>query len=254
MEDCVPPQIFEARGRAQRAIEPKIRSRTRMRMRRLADSPLPEERAEEARSANVRMFTMHARGIPDLYSSESEAATARNRFLTWQCKLRQRAMRYEAGRPSAGMRPALDDPMRQTTRLRITVLIVPREPAAAAAQFQYIVRMTNDPAERLAKGLQILSGDYFQHASQFSDEMTALFGGGSSIVEHLSGHGRCVLDFREGGVEFHVPCQVANLDSGHPGLLHTYWHNRIFGPDFPGEIRGLSFTPNWGQTEHDTST
>ena len=196
---------------------------------------------------------MPDREIPDPYSPESEAAAAHDRFLTWQCRLRQRAMRYEGGRPSPGMRPFLAGPTWPSMRSRIAVLIVPREPAAATAQFQYIVRMTNDPTERLAKGLQLLSSDYFQYPSQFSDEMTALFGGGSSVVEHLGRDGRCVLDFKEGAERFRLPCQVAELDSDHPGWLHTYWHNRIFGPDFPGELRALSFAPNWCGAERDTS-
>ncbi len=77
-------------------------------------------------------------------------AALRDRFLGWQCRLRQMAVRQAGGRPTSGMRPEVrlaeaDTPLTDTPPGAaplgaITTLIVRREPREASAQFRHMVR------------------------------------------------------------------------------------------------------------------
>ncbi len=138
-----------------------------------------------------------------------EAAALRDRFLGWQCRLRQLAMRRGDGRPSPGVRPQVLREDGRALALAITILIHHREPAPATDAFRHIVRRTNDPKERYWAALKLLSAAHFQRPMAFSDVMTALFAATSPLVAGLSETGRCVLGFAEHRQSYRLPCAVA---------------------------------------------
>ena len=177
-------------------------------------------------------------------TKESELALRRD-FLGWQCRIRQRAVRHDDGRPSAGMRPEvlMGD---QTEGLgRIVVLIVKSQAGAFASRFRFMASKTNDPADRRDSALRFLAAGYYQNPDEFSDELTALFTPRSGFADHLLGAGRCVLAFEQYGQRYRLPCAVRDIPETDNAYQVTYWHNSLFNPAIPGGIQVLGFQPDW---------
>jgi hypothetical protein len=177
---------------------------------------------------------------------ESAQETLRRHFLGWQCRIRQRAVRQDGGRPCEGMRP-----MVTPGEARITVLIVGADPRDDTAQLRHLARKTHDPAERLDAALRTLSATHYQHPDSFSDRITALFGPGSDLPERLLDDGRCRLDFQQYNQHYRIPCAAGELAENDPAWQATFWHNTMFNPNIPAGIRILAFTPDWAAAEAD---
>ncbi|NIR29083.1 MAG: hypothetical protein GWN84_07160 [Gammaproteobacteria bacterium] len=177
--------------------------------------------------------------------NEAARAHLRDHFLRWQCRVRQQAVREQGGRPSPGMRPLVSLPEETQPLATITVLVVRGEPEEFTAQFRFIVRKSHDPAEHYENGLRVLAAEYYQYPQAFSDRMTALFAGGSSLARRLREATRCILDFEQANQRYTIPCAVAPLSSGLPAFEATYWHNSLFNPAIPPEVDVLSFAPDW---------
>jgi hypothetical protein len=182
---------------------------------------------------------------------EGAQATLRDHFLGWQCRLRQLAVRQAGGRPTSGMRPALFLPDQSAAAADITVLIIRREPAETTAEFRHLVQRTNDPAERYDSALKHLAAAYYQRPREFSDELTALFGPRSELVERLLVEDRCALEFTQYQQRYLLPCRVRDLAESMPAFQATYWHNALFNPKLPAGIRILGFQPDWARAEAD---
>lgn len=175
----------------------------------------------------------------------------RDHFLGWQCRLRQLAVREAEGRPTAGMRPAVSLAGQTEATGEITVLIVPHAPQETTAEFRHIVRRTHDPAERYKSALKILAASYYQYPQDFSDELTALFGPGSALAEHLLGDGHCRLGFEQYSQRYALPCQVRALPESAPAFQATLWHNSLFNAGIPAGVQILGFQPDWATAEAD---
>lgn len=185
---------------------------------------------------------------------EAAQAALRDHFLGWQCRLRQLAVREAAGRPTTGMRPLILDlassgPASGDELMRITVLIVQKEPAEITAQFRHMVRKTQDPAERYDAALKTLAAAYYQRSREFSDEMTALFGPDSSLAARLLQAGGCKLEFEQYNQLYRLPCSARDLSEADPAYQATYWHNSLFNAAIPGGIRILGLQPDWAHAE-----
>lgn len=176
---------------------------------------------------------------------DAAAALLREKFIFWQCRLRQLAVRREGGRPSAGMQPCVLSLSGEELAPRVTVLILPADPDHSIKLFRYQVLKTPDPAERYDKALEILAGSYFQRPREFGDVMTALFAGRSGLADRLLGLRHCLLAFEQYGQLWHLPCLVAELAESEPFYQATYWHNRLFNANMPAAVCVLSFTPDW---------
>lgn len=176
---------------------------------------------------------------------EPAAAALRDEFVGWQCRLRQLAVRENAGRPTSGMRPRIVDAGGAEVSPGVTVLILPAEPEDSTQQFRYEVLKTQDPVERYDKALQILASNYFQRPRAFSDVMTALFGPSLPLVDRLLDEGRSVLEFSQFSKGYRIPCEVDELHEDDAFYQATYWHNSLYNPNIPAGIRILSFTPDW---------
>ncbi len=184
---------------------------------------------------------------------EAVQAALRDHFLGWQCRLRQMAVRQAGGRPTSGMRPEVRLEGAAEALGRITVLILPKAPEQATAQFRHMVRKTQDPAERYDAALAILAAAYYQRPQEFSDELTALFGPASDIAGRLLTAGRCVLAFDQYSQRYRLPCAVRRLAEDDPAYQATYWHNALFNPTLPGGVRVLAFQPDWTRAEAEPS-
>jgi len=174
----------------------------------------------------------------------------RRGFLGWQCRVRQYAMR-DGGRPTDGMRPAVLLNGETEPVAHIVVLIVPVEPDEAIAQFRHFAKRTHDPAERFANAMRHLSSSYYQRADGFAEEMTALFGAASALAARLADDGACTLVFEQNTQRFVLPTSLRELPDSHPHWQTTYWHNSLFNPELPGEVRVLGFKPDWRRAKAD---
>lgn len=181
--------------------------------------------------------------------TQQAAQTLRKEFIGWQCRLRQLVARQGGGRPTSGMRPRALSPLGEEVAPAITVLLNELEPDHSISQFKFQYQRTQDPVERYDKILELLSGSYFQQPANFTDVMTALFGPASDIAAALLNHGRCILEFEQYSQAYRIACAVRAVDEKSPLHQATYWHNRMFNPNMPAEIRILAFAPDWRHSE-----
>ena len=172
-------------------------------------------------------------------------AELRDHFLGWQCRLRQIAVREGGGRPSEGMRPLVTPAGHAEAVGPITVLMNRREPYESLMQLKHIVRRTADPLVRLEDGVKLLQGTYYQKAREFSDVMTALFAPDSRLAPQLVHLGKARLDFQQFRQSYRIPCEVRLLAERDEAWQATYWHNSIFNPNLPGDVKILAFLPDW---------
>ena len=171
--------------------------------------------------------------------------TLRQRFLIWQCRIRQIAMREDGGRPSAGMRPQILSPDGRTLSDGVVVLLVRSDPAESTDFFRFQVNRNHDPNEVYLKGLAFLQSTHYHRASQFSDEMTALFLPESRLAALLAGLRTCRLEFRQFGQSFRLPCGAREMAPDEPAYRSTLWHNRLFNTRLSDDVRIIGFKPDW---------
>lgn len=181
--------------------------------------------------------------------SDPRADELRDHFLGWQCRIRQIAMRQDAGRPSPGMRPRALSFAGQEIAAALTVLMVPREPEESTALFRFQVQKTVDPREVYERGLAFLQADYFQQPGEFSDRLAAVLPAASTLAIRLAAEATCVLEFDQFRQFYRLPCAVRELPVGDPGREAALWHNRLFNPALPDDVRVLGFQADWAKAE-----
>lgn len=169
----------------------------------------------------------------------------RHRFLDWQCRIRQTAMRVDGGRPTPGMRPQLLDHKGKELAPALTVLLVPKTPEETTAFFRFQVKKSTDPREVYDKALRFLQADYFANPNALNDRLLATLPGDSPLAGMMSETKRCVLVFAEGRWHYRVPCKVKTLKEGHADREAAIWHNRVFNPALPDSVHVLAFDPDW---------
>ena len=169
----------------------------------------------------------------------------RRDFLGWQCRIRQLSVRQSGGRPTPGMQPRVFLPPDQTDLGNIVVLVRKKASQEVTSQLQHMVRKTRDPAERHESALGFLAAAYYQRPDEFSDELTALFGSRSTRVEQLLEARQCTLDFAQFEQRYCLTCRVGTLAKSDAAYEFTYWHNSLFNPSIPGDVRILAFQPDW---------
>jgi hypothetical protein len=175
----------------------------------------------------------------------------RDHFLGWQCRIRQIAMRQDEGRPSSGMRPKVFTRDGQELSSGVIVVLVPRDPEQSTTFFRFQAQRTHDPRQTYEKGLEYLQATHFQHPKSFSDEITALFVPKSALADRLLEAGECLLAFEQFSQSYRMFCKVRALDPQEPAFEATFWHNRLFNPNLPGEVAILGFQPDWHSAQAD---
>jgi hypothetical protein len=185
--------------------------------------------------------------------NEQDAGGERLRahFLGWQCRIRQIAMRKDAGRPSAAMRPRVLLPGGAELLPAMVTVLVPEDPHESTDFFRHQVRRTNDPRQIYEKVLEFLQATHFQDSKRFSDALTALFPRGSVAAARLVGQGECILEFDQFSQFYRMICTVAELGPDDPAREATLWHNRAFRPEIPDDVHVLAFTPDWRSVQAD---
>jgi hypothetical protein len=173
------------------------------------------------------------------------ARKLRDRFLAWQCRIRQEAVRQEGGRPSSGMRPRVLDKKGNELAAALTVLLVPSDPEESTAFFRYQVMRSPDPRETYARALGYLQADYFQKPKDFSDKLLAVLPSDSTLAEALIGDGACYLAFEQYQQSYRLPCAVRELKRGDAFREAAIWHNRLFNPALPDKVHIVAFKPDW---------
>jgi hypothetical protein len=175
----------------------------------------------------------------------------RRRFLGWQCRLRQIAMRQDGGRPSPGMRPRVLADAGEEIAPALTVLIIPDEPDESTAFFRFQLQRSADPRDAYERGLAFLQADYFQEPAAFSDRLVAVLPERSPAASRLVAEKRCLLVFDQWRQSFRLPCTVDELAVGDALRDAALWHNRLFNPMLPDSVHVLSFQPDWTSASAD---
>jgi hypothetical protein len=179
---------------------------------------------------------------------DKAARKLRDGFLSWQCRIRQIAMRRDDGRPSPGMRPRVLAKGNELAAA-LTVLLVPAKPDASTAFFRFQVTRSADARDIYERALTYLQADYFQDPAAFSDVLVAVLPERSPISTVLVAVKACTLDFEQSNRRFTLACAVRALAAREPERDAAIWHNRLFNPALPDTVEVLAFKPDWASTE-----
>ena len=173
----------------------------------------------------------------------------RDRFLRWQCRIRQIAMRSEGGRPTSGMSPLVHvsgEPV-----ARVVTVLCKRSEHSVTMELRHLARRTQDPAERRDNALRLFAERHYQAATEFSDILTASFPPASGTAARLLEARECRLDFEQFGQRYRLHCSVRRLSENNSLREATFWHNLLFNPRLPADCIILGFEPDWGRSEAD---
>ena len=177
----------------------------------------------------------------------------RDRFLGWQCRVRQISMRSHDGRPTGGMTPLVSATGEDAPVGRIVTVICRRPEHSVTMELRHLARRTHDPAERRENALKFLAERYYQSWREFSDVLTASFPPGSETAATLLEHRECRLAFEQFSQRFDVHCTVRRLSRNNPLREATFWHNLLFNPRLSADCVILGFQPDWPKSEAEPS-
>ncbi|CAN5313416.1 hypothetical protein BH10PSE7_BH10PSE7_21340 [soil metagenome] len=166
-------------------------------------------------------------------------------FLGWQCRIRQMAMRDFAGMPQPAMQPAVSTRKGEVLSARMTILLIPREPAESTAFLKFQPQRYRDPERALDAGLKYLAGEHYQIPEAFSDEMTAVFPPGSPLAAGIIAAKVVLLDFAQFSQTYRMFCKVRRIGPRDPAREASFAHNRVFNPNLPNDAVVLGFKPEW---------
>lgn len=169
----------------------------------------------------------------------------REQFFSWQCRVRQMAMREDEGRPSPGMCPKLMTVNDEVITDRLITMIIRGDSEESTDFFRFQVQKNHDPNEIRNKTITYLQSTHYHGPREFSDCLTALFGEDSSIADKLVELGKCVLEFKQFNQGYKLHCNVERLQHGNAEHDATLWHNRCFNPNLSDNVKILQFTPDW---------
>lgn len=176
--------------------------------------------------------------------TQPEQQRLRDGFFRWQCRIRQISVRKANARPTSGMVPTVRVPGTSDGASRLTVLIMKNDPAVTD-QFRFYYQKTLEPAERFDNAVKYMSAAYYQQPESFRKELSALCSGTHAVADKLLQARECVLEFEQYNQSFRIPCRVHAALQGDAIYEATYWHNILFNPGLPPDIRVLVFKPMW---------
>lgn len=127
----------------------------------------------------------------------------------------------------------------------VIVLLAQKDPEPHTGLFRHIVRQTPDPKKRYDGAIKLLGAEYYVRPEQFSGMLTAQFERDSTIAVELIDAGRCTMAFAQGPRAYALPSRVRELAPSDANHQATYWHNHLFNPCPPDEVRVLEFQPIW---------
>jgi hypothetical protein len=165
------------------------------------------------------------------------------KFIAWQCRVRKQSMRELGGKRTDGMSAGVYSVKGGEEQTRLNFLLNKEDGEFLTSDFRHIVRKSQDPADRVKNGLKILSEWHYQHDSDFSRQLTALFYLDSDVADALAMAGECHLKFAQDSIEHAFDFDVFELDEEDSAYQATYWHNHVFNASMPGKVRVFGFNP-----------
>jgi len=202
-------------------------------------------RVPDAGNGRSAARTDTARRAIELLGRRPPDHRLKERFLRWQCRVRQLAMRERGGRPDEALMPNLTRAGEEAPAGQIITLISKWGAYSRTAELRHLVKRTNDPSERRARALELFSETWYQQAREFSDILTATFPPASSGAAAIVAAERCTLDFAAYSQRFTLDCAVRALAPSHPLHQATWWHNVLFNPTLHPDTVVLAFEPDW---------
>jgi len=181
---------------------------------------------------------MTTESIVQLFGKAPKNRELMERFLRWQCRVRQIAMRDKEGRPDDAITPSLTLPGESEPLGHVITLLTKWNAYSVTPEMTHMVKRTNDPAQRREKALQYFSSTHYQKFKEFSDSIKA---------------GECTLVFEAYGQRFDLICSVSRLEKINPMFQATYWHNLLFNPALHPDTQILQFEPDWGRSTAEPS-
>lgn len=190
-----------------------------------------------------------------LYSQNEDSNVAdegvllRERFLRWQCRVRQIIMRKHQGRPDESIMADAFLPDQKEPVGCIITLLLKSPDYAQTMEFRHIALKTHDPAQRMENAIKFLSSSYYQNAHQFSDCLFASFSSSSSLGGALLQKKSCRLKFQAYQQGFSVACHVTKLNPQDYFFQAAWWHNTLFNPALSRDVTFLCLTPDWDNSQ-----
>ena len=178
-----------------------------------------------------------------------EAANRKQKFLGWQCLIRQYAVRQNDGRPSPGMRPLLALPNDVYDPYPVTTLIHKVDCEEITAELQFLAQKTLDPKIRFDEAVKYLSAIHYQRSRDFGDQMTALFSNDSKFAQTVINADYCDLKFTQNNQSWSIRCATAKLADTDKLFQATYLHNKLFNPKMPAQPLVIGFMPDWASAK-----
>ena len=177
----------------------------------------------------------------------------RNSFIKWQCRVRQNAMRENAGQPDDGIMPILKLKNSESALGSIITLIHKRTQFSVTAELTHMVKKTMDLAQRRDQAVQFLSSTHYQKYAEFSDILTATFKPNSIGARNILQSRTCLLIFDAFNQRYDIKCGVRRLTEDDPFYKSTIAHNSLFNSCLhPGTVV-LGFEPKWNESSSSNS-
>jgi len=189
--------------------------------------------------------------VSEVFGIDKASLALKEGFLRWQCRVRMMAMRDKEGRPDDAVMPEVFLPNQSAALGQIITVLSKSPPFSKTPELRHMVQRTFDPAQRREKALQLFSETYYQKSREFSDVLTACFGGKSDAVKAMLAAQRCRLHFSAYNQIFDLECNVSELERSDPLYQATWWHNHLFNPDMSSEAVILGFAPVWSDSVAD---
>ena len=170
------------------------------------------------------------------------------RFLRWQCRSRQNAMRMQGGKPDRSMiaevTPNLKD---NSPRYALVTVLCRQVHASVLPEIIHMAKRTHDPAERHGLAVQFMSASYFQNVGNFTGDLSACVAAGSAYMSAIGSLATCRLRFRDRVHVYDLPSHVERLRGGELEREEIWWHNYLFNPRLDPDAEVIAFRPVWPQ-------
>ena len=175
----------------------------------------------------------------------------RSRFLGWQCRIRQHAVRKQEGRPPQGIRASLKIGGRYIGQYN--TVLNKREPEEVTAEFRFMRQKTTDHKDVYHNALKFLCEYYYQYPASFDDRLTALFSIDSEAADQIVAAENCSLGFYQANQRFTLQCRAELFPPSSKEYQATYWHNHLFNPNLPGVVKVAGFNVDWEASSEDST-
>ena len=119
----------------------------------------------------------------------SESNPLREKFIKWQCRVRQIAMRNNNGRPDDSISPVVLLPNEKEPVGKIITVLSKDIAFSRTPELKHLFKRTFDPLQRREKAIEFFSETYFQKHKEFSDILTATFQPNSIGAETITKNG-----------------------------------------------------------------